>query len=55
MTSLAGGLGFQTTEIQRTDLIPVAAPASGGSGPGPVLLDIQSKVTALYDLIVPRS
>ena len=54
MTSLVGGLGFQSTEIQRTDLIP-AAPAASGGGPGPVLLDIQSKVTALYNLIVPRS
>jgi hypothetical protein len=54
-TSLIGGLGFQTTQIQRTDLIPVATPASGGSGTDPVLLDIQAKVTALYNLIVPRS
>ena len=55
MTSLVGGLGFQTTQVQRTDLIPVAAPASGGGGSDPVLLDIQGKVTALYNLIVPRS
>ncbi len=54
-TSLAGGLGFQSTQIQRTDLIPAALPASGGSGTDPVLLDIQVKVTALYNLIVPRS
>lgn len=55
MTSLVGGLGFQITQIQRTDMIPAAASASGGSGPDPLLLDIQAKVTALYDLIVPRS
>ena len=55
MTSLIGGLGFQTTQIQRTDLIPASTPASGGGGPDPVLLDIQVKVTALYNLIVPRS
>ena len=55
MTSLVGGLGFQTTQIQRTDMIPAAGPASGGGGPDPRLLDIQAKVTALYDLIVPRS
>jgi hypothetical protein len=55
MTSLTGGLGFQTTQIQRTDLIPAATPASGVSGTDPVLLDIQVKVTALYNLIVPRS
>jgi hypothetical protein len=55
MTSLVGGLGFQTTEVQRTDLIPAAPPESGGSGADPVLLDIQVKVTALYNLIVPRS
>jgi len=52
MTSLVGGLGFQTTQIQRTDLIAAATPASE---PDPVLLDIQGKVTALYNLIVPRS
>jgi hypothetical protein len=55
MTSLVGGLGFQTTQIQRTDLIPEATAASGGGGTDPVLLDIQVKVTALYNLIVPRS
>jgi hypothetical protein len=55
MTSLIGGLGFQTTQIQRTDLIPAATPASSGGGVDPVLLDIQVKVTALYNLIVPRS
>lgn len=55
MTSLVGGLGFQTTQIQRTDLTPAAAPACGGGDAGPLLLDIQSKVTALYNLIVPRS
>jgi hypothetical protein len=55
MTSLVGGLGFQTTQIQRTDLIPAATPASGAGGADPVLLDIQVKVTALYNLIVPRS
>ena len=55
LTSLVGGLGFQTTQIQRTDLIPAAAPASGGGGDSPLLLDIQTKVTALYNLIVPRS
>jgi hypothetical protein len=54
MTVLVGGLGFQTTEIQRTDLIPAAAPASG-TGTDPVLLDVQTKVTALYKLIVPQS
>jgi hypothetical protein len=54
-TSLVGGLGFQTTQIQRTDLIPAAAPACGAGGTDPVLLDIQVKVTALYNLIVPRS
>jgi hypothetical protein len=54
MTSLVGGLGFQTTQVQRTDMTP-AAPLSGGGGNNPVLLDIQNKVTALYDLIVPRS
>ena len=54
MTSLVGGLGFQTTQVQRTDLIPTATPASGGGGTDPVLLDIQVKVTALYNLIVPR-
>jgi hypothetical protein len=54
-TSLVGGLGFQTTQIQRTDLIPAAAPACGAGGTDPVLLDIQVKVTALYSLIVPRS
>ena len=54
-TSLVGGLGFQTTQIQRTDLIPAATPASGGGGSDPVLLDVQVKVTALYNLIVPRS
>jgi hypothetical protein len=55
MTSLVGGLGFQTTQIQRTDLIPASTPASGGGGADPVLLDIQVKVTALYNLIVARS
>ena len=54
-TSLVGGLGFQTTQIQRTDLIPVPAPACGGGSADPVLLDIQVKVTALYNLIMPRS
>jgi len=54
-TSLVGGLGFQITQIQRTDLIPVPAPACGGGAADPVLLDIQVKVTALYNLIVPRS
>ena len=54
-TSLVGGLGFQTTQIQRTDLMPAAAPACGAGGADPVLLDIQVKVTALYNLIVPRS
>ena len=54
-TSLVGGLGFQTTQIQRTDLIPAAAPACGEGAADPVLLDIQVKVTALYNLIVPRS
>ena len=38
-----------------TDLIPAAAPASGGGTTDPVLLDIQVKVTALYNLIVPQS
>jgi hypothetical protein len=52
-TSLVGGLGFQATQIQRTDLI--AAPACGGGSADPVLLDIQVKVTALYNLIIPRS
>ncbi len=51
-TVLVGGLGFQTTEIQRTDLIPAAAHTSGGTDP--VLLDVQAKVTALYKLIVPQ-
>jgi hypothetical protein len=55
VTSLVGGLGFQTTQIQRTDLIPASAPASSGSATDPVLLDIQVKVTALYNLIVPQS
>jgi len=55
MTSLVGGLGFQITQIQRTDMIPASAPASGGTAPEPLLLDIQAKVTALYNLIVPRS
>jgi hypothetical protein len=55
VTSLVGGLGFQTTQIQRTDLIPAATPASNGVGCDPVLLDVQAKITALYDLIVPRS
>ncbi len=55
LTSLVGGLGFQTTQIQRTDLIPAGMPASGGGGSDPVLLDIQAKITALYNLIVPRS
>jgi hypothetical protein len=55
LTSLVGGLGFQTTQVQRTDLIPAAEPASGPGGTDPVLLDIQVKVTALYNLIVPRS
>jgi len=55
MTSLVGGLGFQTTQIQRTDLIQAAPPASGSGGTDPVLLDIQVKITALYNLIVPRS
>lgn len=55
MTSLVGGLGFQTTQVQRTDLIPRTAPASGGGGSDPLLLDIQGKVTALYNLIVSRS
>ena len=54
-TSLVGGLGFQITQIQRTDLIPAAAPACGAGGADPVLLDIQVKLTALYNLIVPRS
>ena len=53
MTSLVGGLGFQTTQIQRTDLIPASTPASGSTDP--VLLDVQVKVTALYNLIVPQS
>jgi len=55
ITSLVGGLGFQTTQIQRTDLIPAAAPAAGGGASDAVLLDIQVKVTALYDLIVARN
>jgi hypothetical protein len=55
MTSLVGGLGFQTTQIQRTDLIPATVPTSGGGGSDPVLIDVQTKVTALYNLIVPRS
>ena len=55
MTSLVGGLGFQTTQIQRTDLIPTVAPPSGGAASEALLLDIQVKVTALYNLIVPRS
>ena len=55
VTSLVGGLGFQATQIQRTDLIPAATPASGAGGTDPVLLDVQVKVTALYNLIVPRS
>ncbi len=55
LTVLVGGLGFQTTEIQRTDLIPTAAPAVGAIGTDPVVLDIQTKVTALYKLIVPQS
>jgi hypothetical protein len=55
MTSLVGGLGFQITQIQRTDLIPATAPALGGGATDPVLLDIQSKITALYNLIVPRT
>jgi hypothetical protein len=55
LTSLVGGLGFQTTQVQRTDMIPAAVPASSGGGDSPLLLDIQTKVTALYDLIVPRS
>jgi hypothetical protein len=54
-TSLVGGLEFQITQIQRTDLIPAAAPACGAGGADPVLLDIQVKVTALYNLIVPRA
>jgi hypothetical protein len=54
ITVLVGGLGFQTTEIQRTDLIPATAPASG-TVTDPVLLDVQTKVTALYKLIVPQS
>ena len=54
-TSLVGGLGFQTTQIQRTDLIPAAAPACDAGGADPVLLDIQGKVSALYNLIVPRN
>jgi len=49
------GLGFQATQIQRTDLIPAAAPVAGASATDPVLLDVQTKVTALYNLIVPRS
>jgi len=52
MTSLVGGLGFQSTQIQRTDLIPAAPSACGAD---PLLLDMQVKVTALYNLIVPRS
>jgi hypothetical protein len=55
VTSLVGGLGFQVTHIQRTDLSPASASASGGSATDPVLLDIQGKVTALYNLIVPRT
>ena len=51
LTSLIGGLGFQTTQIQRTDLTS----AGGEGGADPVLMDIQAKVTALYNLIVPRS
>jgi hypothetical protein len=54
VTALVGGLGFQTTQVQRSDLIPESAPPTG-DGSGVVLLDIQTKVTALYDLIVPRS
>ena len=54
-TSLVGGLGFQTTQIQRTDLMPTTGAAWGGDNADPVLLDIQAKVTALYNLIVPRS
>jgi hypothetical protein len=54
LTSLVGGLGFQTTQIQRTDLIPASTAGSGVSGLEPLLLEIQTKVTALYDLIVPR-
>ncbi|MEO8050734.1 MAG: hypothetical protein ABI833_09995 [Acidobacteriota bacterium] len=53
MTALVGGLGFQITQVQRTDLIP--ASASNGSASDPVLLDVQAKVTALYNLIVLRS
>jgi hypothetical protein len=53
--SLVGGLGFQITQVQRTDLTPAVAPAYAGGGADPVLLDIQIKVTALYNLIVPRS
>ena len=52
MTSLVGGLGFQSTQVQRTDLIP--APVFAGAT-DPVLLDVQAKVTALYNLIVARS
>jgi len=55
LTSLVGGLGFQTTQIQRTDLIPAVALVAGAGVSDPVLLDIQAKVTALYNLIVPRS
>jgi hypothetical protein len=55
MTSLIGGLGFQTTQIQRTDLISTSTAAAGEGGTDPVLLDVQAKVTALYNLIVPRS
>ena len=55
LTSLVGGLGFQTTQIQRTDLIQAATPASVRGSSDPVLLDVQAKITALYNLIVPRS
>jgi hypothetical protein len=53
--SLIGGLGFQIAQIQRMDLIPSAVTTSGGGVTDPVLLDIQVKVTALYNLIVPRN
>ena len=54
LQTMTVGTFFKATQIRRTDLASSAATAT--SGPDMVVLtDIQTKVTALYNLVIPRS